>query len=717
MNKQKKIPGLFKKSYPPKKFHKKILKRIHIPKDREMIQNLFVETETGKLQIQSEIPQEILLKLGPLAKAIKKNKGAVSAWKAVILAVLIAIVLVFNLFFKDKTVKALLERGLEAVFKAESTVEDPQLSLLKGSFSYASLQIADADDLSRNLIETGPAVFQINMSELTRKRIHIEKTTLEGFRWDTEREIAAKERDSSLEQDREAEEDGDILDTLALTPEEMDYKGLIESQKENLKSLNLIEQGNQEIEDFKERWSERFNEKEEEIEALEKDVEALKSLDIKSVDSLEEGQEILEQINGYYPKIEETTESLKSLRQDFLEEKESITSLYGNVQSSIDDDIDYLKNLLDFSSGDYKALASAAAEKYIRARWEDYYQKGLKALEVYDRFKERQDSVKEEEKKTPVQRGGRIIPFPSPDLPDVLVKEVLLAGGHEEEGSLSSRILNFSDDPGKLDDPSTFTAIWQNEKSLISLDGIFDGRDNAEEPFYMTISSPENDMDLKEGIPSLQISRIESKAEITGVSRSYESDGIMTELDILLKDITMEQENPDGFLGTAMAEVMTGIEEVLLEADILVDRKGIRDIRVRTDLDEILAESLGEYLKGLGDDADEMIREYLTDYLKPYLEENEMLSGVMDELGVESLEQLSSVDAIEDQLDQRKEELTDKTDTILAEAEKLKAQAEQKAREEAARLQAEADRKKAEAEQRAREEAEKAAEKIKIPGF
>ena len=179
-----------------------------------------------------------------MAKSIKKNKGAVTKWKAAILIVLIGTGVIFNFFFKDRMIKQLLEKGLETVFEAESTVERPKISLIKGIFSYESLQIADAGNLSKNLIETGPAIFKISIPELTRKRIHIEETSLTGFQWDTERMVDGKPVHSDKVRELGGDESkGNALDVLALTPEEMDYKALLESQKENLKSLNLINMG------------------------------------------------------------------------------------------------------------------------------------------------------------------------------------------------------------------------------------------------------------------------------------------------------------------------------------------------------------------------------------------------------------------------------------------------------------------------------------------
>lgn len=186
--KKKKIPGLFKKKYPERKLQTKVLKRIHIPKDRALVLNLFAANDEGKMELIQDIPDEVFSRLKPLAKSIKKNRGFVSRWKAAVVLVVVGSALIFNLVFKDKLVGRAAESALESVFQGAAEIQKPRFSLLKGTFSYGALSIADADDRMRNLIETGPAELRINMGELAKKRFRIEEASLTGVRWDTIRQ-------------------------------------------------------------------------------------------------------------------------------------------------------------------------------------------------------------------------------------------------------------------------------------------------------------------------------------------------------------------------------------------------------------------------------------------------------------------------------------------------------------------------------------------------
>ncbi len=147
-----KIPGIFRKQYKIKAFNSKILKRIHIPKDKEMLKNLFTENNSGKMEIIQDIPEEILVRLKPLSKSIKKNKGMVSRWKILLVLFIVGSILIFNLLFKDRLISRAVESGLESVFQADVEISDFKFSLLNGSISYATLIIADSDNKLRNIL-------------------------------------------------------------------------------------------------------------------------------------------------------------------------------------------------------------------------------------------------------------------------------------------------------------------------------------------------------------------------------------------------------------------------------------------------------------------------------------------------------------------------------------------------------------------------------------
>ena len=660
--KKNKIPGLFRKQYKIKAFNSKIVKRIHIPKDQEIIKNLFVKNSNGKMEIIKDIPKDVLLKLKPLSKSIKKNRGMVSRWKLIIVLFIIASILIFNIFFKDRLLTQGIEKTLESIFQADVEIRELNFSLLKGSISYNSLTIADADNNMQNLLETGPSEFRIDMKELSKKRVKIEEMSMTGVMWDSPRmDDGALDNSGSTESDGSNEDDSKVFEVLALDSGEFDIEALLEDQKSNLTSLNLINQGNEEIDAFTQKWEGVYSEKDKEIEELETDVEELKLLTTQNTGTIKEGQVIALQIKDLYPRVTDTKDGLVALQHDFKEDKNSLMDLKKSINNAVDDDIAYLNGMLNLTTSDIGSLASDAAEKYIRNRWNDYYEKALKAFEIYEKFQINENKELTDEKV--FQRdSGRNIYFPSPDNPGFLIEHILLSGSWGLSGSFTSEIRSLSNEPDKLNEGSSFLVNFGSAQSTIKLDGILDLRTDSEIPFLMEIESPGNFLSMEEGIAVLNISNLNSNAEFIGESKtSKEKNTVITTLDIILTEIEIEQENEEGFLSEAVKDILSDMNSIDLRAEIGINRDGLETVKVLSDLDDILSERIGGYIKDKADDTEEELRVSLEEYLSSSLEDNQTLQSSLAALDVKSLDQISSVNNMENQVNKLKSDAEKKT--------------------------------------------------------
>ncbi len=671
--KKYKFPGIFRKKYTPKAFNKKIIKRIHIPKDREMIKNLFKENIDGEMEIIREIPKDVLVRLKPLAKSIRKNKGMVSRWKAFIVLFIVATILIFNLFFKDKLLTRAVETGLESVFQAKAEVKGLHLSLINGNFSYQSLSIADADHTKRNLLETGSSEFRVNIAELLSKRVRVEEMSLTDFRWDTPREVdGAMEASARDNRDGKDEKTDLTPDFLAVNKDDIDLKVLLEKQKNNLVSLNLINQGNEEIDTLTAKWKETYAEKDKKIELLLNDIKSLKSISVKDTGSIAEGQAALRQITDLYSRVTETKTELVALQNDFMADRKHLLEMNKRLETAVDDDVNRLGSMINFSSGSGRSLVSAAAEKYIRNRWNNYYEYGLKALNVYNRIQDRKKGESEERKGFD-RDSGRVFVFPDQDNPHFLIEHILVSGGDDSTGTLSAEIESVSIEPEKLSKPLTFTADWKSSLSGISLNGFIDMRAEAERQFEMEISSPSNFISLEEGIPSLKIKKLSSMTDVSGVSVvSDKQDGVITTIDISMKDIEIEQSDKDDFVSNVIKETLNDIDQVDFKADIFADKKGIKDIKVSSNIDNILSKRMGEYINEIAAAKKEELKAELQNYIAPSLKENESLQSSMEKLRIESLDQIDSLNSMQNTLDAKQYEIqSDIKSGIKDEASKL----------------------------------------------
>lgn len=661
MNKNK-IPGLFRKQYKIKAFNSKIVKRIHIPNDQEIVKNLFVKNSTGKMEITKDIPEDVFLRLKPLSKSIKKNKGMVSRWKLIIVLIIIASILIFNIFFKDRLLTQGTEKALESIFRADVEISGLNFSLLKGSISYNSLTIADADNTMQNLLETGPSEFRIDMKELTKKRIKIEEMSMTEVMWDSPRmDDGALDNSESAGIDGGNEDDSKVFEVLALDSGEFDIEALLEDQKSNLISLNLINQGNEEIDALTQKWEGVYSEKDKEIKDIEAGFEELKLLTTKNTGTIKEGQAIALQIKDLYPRVTKTKDGLVALQNDFKEDKNSLMELKKSINNAMDDDIAYLNGMLNLTTNDIGSLASEAAENYIRNRWNDYYDNALKAFEIYEKY---QSNEKKEvtEEKVFLRDNGRNVYFPSPDNPRYLIEHILLSGGGGPSGSFTSEIRSISNEPDKLNKASTFLVNWVSKQSTINLDGVLDLRTDSEIPFFMKIESSGNSLSMEEGIAVLNISSLNSKVEFIGESKTIiEKNTVITTLDIILTEIKIEQGNEEGFLYEAVQDILSDMNSIDLRAEILISRDGLETVKVLSDLDDILSDRIGGYIKEKANNTEEELRDSLEQYISSSLEENQILQSSLATLDVRSLEQISSVNDVENQINKIKTDVEKKT--------------------------------------------------------
>ena len=661
-----------------------------------MIKSAFQKSENGKLVLKEELSEEIVKKLKPLAKSIKKNKGLVTTWKAAIVLILAAVIILFNIIFKNKLIEAAAEKGLEAVFQAEVNIEDARLSILQGQFKYNSMTIADADKSMYNLMETGPAVIDISMGELLSKRVQIEQVSLEGVSWNTERDSdGSLVEEESTESKSEKSEESSALDLLALNPDDFDYQSIFDSQKDNLQSLRLLEDSNREIEEIRSRWSGTLDDKEREISSLKEKVNSVKSIDLKGISSVEEAQSAVGEVQAFYPEVEKMGQSVSGLNSEIQFEKDKVLSLGDSLTGSIETDLSYLGSTLNLSSGNLKSIASDLAEDYIRSRWNDYYEYGLKGWNIFKRFQNREK--KEKEDKGALSRAeGRTILFPSKNAPQFHIKQINLSGGDDSVGNLTMEIKSITNEPDKIADPMEFELLLSQNASAIEIEGRLDLRDESDTLFDMSLSLPGLPVSMEDGIPTLSINSLTAGAAIKGIASSQRDSGIViTKLDVFMKEIVIEQ-SADNFLSRTVSGIFENSGDIQLEGIIAMSSSGIDSITVETSLDDLISDGVGDYLAELEDNVMGDLENNLLAYIGPQLEQNQILSSSMDALGIQSIEQINSVNSLEKILDDKVSEVENRAEAIVAE---VSAQAESAVKEEAENI------------------LDKAKDSIKIPGF
>jgi uncharacterized protein (TIGR03545 family) len=718
-----KTPKLFRKKFKLKKW-KKLLKQIHIPSDRKMVEELF-ELQNDRMVIQEDISKEILKKLKPLAKSIKKNKGMVTKWKGLILLVLAGSILIFTFFFKNMLIEKGLEMSLEKIFQADVDVITPRFSLFKGEFSIQGLTVQDKDSPGKNLFETGPTSLSINIPELTRNRFRIETMILEDFQMNSSRES-----DFMEETPAESEGSKSMVDLSGLTDMTDDptgqIKALIEEQKGNLKTLNFIDGAENDLDEFTAKWETEFKNSREEIEEFTSKYSNIRQQSLPSITNLEEGKDLITEYEGYYDEIQNKRDEIAALQKKFQQEKENLLNYKSEIEGLIQEDLAYLEGLLVLPGrNEMKDFVSDKIKEILMQRFQGYYDKAMKIMPYYEQYKENQKEnapAKVETKRL----AGRTVLFPSPDSPKFLIETIDLSGGDDYSGYFSMNITGISSEPENWPDPVRLSSQWDSDSLDMSLQGFIDLKENAQELFHFTFDSPDNPISWIEGIPELAVES--THAQLSYLGSSYplpEEKGIVVSLDMDFSEIEIQKGDQDTIIAKVLDETIQEIQEFIVTAELHITEKGIQSIDVKSDLDNILKSRLGDLLKDLPQQGVEELETVLRDMISENLLASDKVNETLENLNIDSLEQLNSLDDLKNQIKAVEDQAKGQTEALLkeyedqarAEADRLLAEAEQKKKEAEAAAEAEKKKAEAEAEAKAKAEAEKLKDSIKIPGF
>ena len=153
--KTKNAPRLFPTRIPETRFRNRILSRVYTTGDREFLLGLYETAADGTRQRKEALSAPEVKRLAGLAKSIAANRGVVQRPKLIILAVIVAAAIVFNLLFKNVLLTRALVAGLEGIFGARAEVAGLDFRLLpeqrvpKGLHGRQTLNSAHLADFTR----------------------------------------------------------------------------------------------------------------------------------------------------------------------------------------------------------------------------------------------------------------------------------------------------------------------------------------------------------------------------------------------------------------------------------------------------------------------------------------------------------------------------------------------------------------------------------------
>ncbi|AEJ20104.1 TIGR03545 family protein [Gracilinema caldarium] len=650
-----KIPSLFKKPLKEKVFQHKVLKKIYIKADVDFINQLFFKNENGYYQLKDTISQADANRLKKIADAVKKNKGVIDPVRIGILLFLLGTVVVFSLFFKNSLAKTMIERGLESIFNAKVEAQGVQVGLVKAHISLNRLVIASDTEPFKNLVEFGKTEVRLLTSELFRGKIIIQNIECQNIQWGTDRKTDGrlkKRTDSSIPKQPK---DNKLVQNL-LDFSNIPVERIIEEQTANLKSLQLYNDLNTEIEKSKLKWETTLQESKNDIEVVKNNIDEVKKINVASIKSFNEAQEAYNKVNALYPMVQDLQVKTSQINKDITAEYKNIELKSKEAKDSITKDIDYLKSFLNFSNGKTTGIVGQIVSAYLEEKLGKLYVYAMKGLELSKNIKTNKDEKKV--KKVEPQRKGYSVYFPTKNYPRLLIENIgFSTKDSKTKVSNIGWIKDISNDPDVWGKPVTMLFNQTHDSKSFLINGYIDGRTNSENSLSATIEMQGYPFTIDEGLDSIGLKSITGTYAVKNTFAVKQEGSVIGSADVSTHSAHIETADPNHIVAKGLVKAFHETPVISLHVEYVIHQNRTISMNIGSNLDTVLANAFSKIFNEMTQEAEVQLTQAFYNKLEPELKKNKEVSEAYKLLNIDSLEKIKDVKALEDTLTAKKKEL------------------------------------------------------------
>ena len=619
-----KLPAIFRKKYNPKSLKRKLLSRIYIDNDREFVESLFKQ-EDKTLQIPDDrtFDKDEVKRLKEMASQIKSQKGRIHIiWLTTLVVLIVAMVTLVNIY-KNPLVKKGLQYALENIFWAKADIDYVDLRILDSSLTIRGVAVANKDKPMENLFEVGNISVDFNLTELLKKKFVMDLAQCTGITYGTPRktsgalpESVLKAKKAKQEKKNEAFEKKkqELLDALAAQAQEeiTDILGFYDPEtflEDSLNALQTPAMKDEIVSDMTtiyKDWQDEIETTQKEVKEFGKEVKKYTKMDLSKIDTPQELNDLLMQINETKKKAEAFEKRAEDISDHFVRDTKTVQGLADKFQSSVKHDSDYIQNRIksikvpDIDDG--KRFISSCFDTFfatLLGKWYPYIKDGIDMAKDFQSSGKTLPKLPEKEKKQKklvVRLKGRDVTYRK-DLPSFLLREIRLGGNSpDKKFSIEGAIFNICNDADLLDKPITgdidllrggyteslgFTGDFRTNAKGNMVDVNFSGK-----TYPVNLQVP-NTKKLK-GMPV-----IDGKA-VVKASIFYDKDenfGTSAYLMIDPATITATSFKPN-FIYDLYARVLATVDEVDFGIGFSYSQQNKLDFSLETDVDKKIARGL-----------------------------------------------------------------------------------------------------------------------------
>lgn len=500
---KKKLPRMLKKKYSQKKFNRKILKRLYIPRDQEFMAAMFVESGEGK-KMRLSIPddrvftKQELVRLKTLSKEIRKQKGRVKFMPLIASVSLVILMVSAVLIFKDPLIKKGLQSVMQSAFGAKVDIAYLHLGILDSNFTIRGLEVANRNNTMKNLFEIGGLTVDFDLLQLLRKRFVSDEMSVTDVRVNTDRETdgalpedyaqtARLERLKTQVTNFTLEKAGVVKNSVSEIFAQYDPETLVKNFYDQLTIPGLAKDIESQMNVLIPAWKEMPDQLSASVNKVMADGQAAANFDWESVQSdptkIRDGiASIRSAVESATALYNETEQTMNMLQRDV----NTVQSLADQAQRAVTADFNLvsgeINKIASFSiKEDGMNILTTSFEKILADLFGQYYPM-VQELMVYVQDLSAKSAAKEQEtvavveEKPAIQRyEGRNIEYSVDNIPSFLIKK-MHGSGADGSFSMSLDVTDISSDMDKWGKPASIFGVVGHGAMTDSFSGTLDMR-------------------------------------------------------------------------------------------------------------------------------------------------------------------------------------------------------------------------------------------------
>jgi uncharacterized protein (TIGR03545 family) len=687
----KKIPSIFKKPIPEKKFEKHYARLLEQPADKEFLYNIFELKDsfyTLKEDPENETDKKRLKKLNSLAKDIKANRALpVKIIPLALTGVLAAgLVLLFTVLL-NPILENVIERGLENVFEARVDINGFNLSLIRFNISFNSLTIANRDKPMTNLVQMDRAVIKLLPNAVLRGKIYIEQIRADALQFGTERTISGalpKIAASKPEPVPVAAKQTESTTPPLVDFQNFDAAALLEREYDKLQSVkvynDLTDFYNSSVED----WTDRADDVKKKADGLRERGQTLLNfniagLDIKNPADIKKVTDFIRDGKTMVDEVKSAVNTANDIVNKIQDDVNTANNIQKAARDSVSEDIKHLRSYFDFSGGGYHQLLDPVIEEVLSTEAKIYIDYGMLALGVLEKIKNAAGSINTEKKveeKKPVYKGRDVI-YPSRLYPKFYLG-VLASDWTIQKTHWAFDLRDVSSNPEITAKPVSLKIDFnetEGSKRYINFSGRADMRSSVNELFFADISGGNIPLNFKNDFEALGISGFTGNTTVTVHAGGTRDGGITAGASSVITNARLE--DPGNSIAIALAQAFGEVSAVNVSA-LYTQEGGVSDFDIETNIGDIILSALRKAMAEYAEKGIALLEKQLREKLTPLIAKANISQEDLNSLLALAKGDRSALTNLQSSLQNKIDEAEKKARGTVDE---IKAQAQEKAQE------------------------------------